>query len=340
VAVVYYIKTRKARILILVFLITLAGLLTHYHFLLFLAFLASATVWILLVERNYRPIIFLSACFLGAMVAFVAIHSNFLDSFVRSQEQAQSFLINALYARIDASIRAFFMVFAPLFNEGTSRLFRYITYVIFVGLAFALVTSIVDIARQEHFRLTKFRGVQWLPTIVTILTWGAIVLLYLSFISPAHAMDARYLMLVTPVLFVSIGQLIDYIIRRYKFAPLLIGFLVVWQLGNGIIYTVKYALQDGQKAAPSDLQTLTPLVLDSTARGILPTILWHVNSERAIYAGSQDELLQNFPPISPDTQTIIYVSNLDYGNSEDKRQALLDRFEIAGFNLGCVDISA
>ena len=45
---------------------------------------------------------------------------------------------------------------------------------------------------------------------------------------------------------------------------------------------------------PAALNSGSPILLDSVARGVLPTILWHVPGSTPVYAATQDDLLRSF----------------------------------------------
>ena len=76
----------------------------------------------------------------------------------------------------------------------------------------------------------------------------------------------------------------------------------------------------------------SPILLDSVARGVLPTVLWHAPGSAPVYAAMQDDLLADFPQIPADVQRLVYVSDLRYGNDASKQGRVLDLLAAQGFD--------
>ena len=79
------------------------------------------------------------------------------------------------------------------------------------------------------------------------------------------------------------------------------------------------------------LDSGSPILLDSVARGVLPTVLWHVPASTPVYAAMQDDLLVGFPQIPADVRRLVYVSDLRYGNDAAKQGRVLAQLAAQGF---------
>jgi hypothetical protein len=74
-------------------------------------------------------------------------------------------------------------------------------------------------------------------------------------------------------------------------------------------------------------------VIDTTARGVLPVILWHVDPEAMVFASQQEVLLDQGLPDLPSSGNVYYISHLGYGNSQAGRENLLQAFSNRGYDV-------
>jgi hypothetical protein len=155
--------------------------------------------------------------------------------------------------------------------------------------------------------------------------------LYIFQISPHHAMGAQYLMAVSPLLFVAGAEAFDNLAGGRRWIPALILALIAYQAAYGGWTTRVDVRTAAAKRLPAALDSGSPILLDSVARGVLPTVLWHVEGSTLVYAAMQDDLLGSFPEIPADVQDLVYVSDLRYGNDADKQQRVLDQLAARGF---------
>jgi len=168
----------------------------------------------------------------------------------------------------------------------------------------------------------------------TLATFVLISALYVLQLSPRHAMGAQYLMVVSPLLFMAGAVLFDRLTLGRRWRPALILALVVYQAAYGGWTTFVQVPTSGAPTtdpATVMLDSGSPILLDSVARGVLPPVLWHVPVWTPVYAAMQDELLGSFPAIPGAVQRLIYVSDLRYGNDSAKQGRVLAQLAAQGF---------
>ena len=145
-------------------------------------------------------------------------------------------------------------------------------------------------------------------------------------------MGAQYLMAVSPLLFMAGAQTFDKLVSGRRWALVLIVALIVCQAAYGG-WTTRVEVR---MAAAERIAFLpdpgSPILLDSVARGVLPTVLWHAPGSAPVYAAMQDDLLAGFPQIPADVQRLVYVSDLRYGNDAGKQGRVLDLLAAQGFD--------
>ncbi|MEM9556127.1 MAG: glycosyltransferase family 39 protein [Acidobacteriota bacterium] len=155
-----------------------------------------------------------------------------------------------------------------------------------------------------------------------------VVGLYLAFLSPQHAMADRYLAFVYPLLTVS------FFAHLPPRAPHLIlaALVCASQLTQGVLETSRHRSlwhERSDALAATGFADGPRILLDSSARGAVPTVLWHASGDALVFAASQDQLLAEpaawLDPIADASvvEDIVYVSDLRYGNSQDQRDQIL-----------------
>ena len=115
-------------------------------------------------------------------------------------------------------------------------------------------------------------------------------------------MGAQYLMAVSPLLFVAGAQAFDKLAGGRRWGSALILALIAYQAAYGGWTTRVEVHTAAAKRPPAALDSGSPILLDSVARGVLPTVLWHVQGSTPVYAAMQDDLLGSFPEIPADVQ--------------------------------------
>ena len=297
----------------------LAGMLVHYHFWL-LALIAIGLVSLQIsLRREWKTLKYLFGASVGSCILFYSLHPGFLLSFQRQSAQSQSFSWVSAAERLTLARYTFWRQFldSSPFEFVFSRLDRFWPY---SGL-FMLILALMIIVR--FFKSPFSKGIRacvfsdkTIPFVSALVCVAVIIALYVSCQSPSHAMGPKYLMLTSPLIAVGIGQLLNYISISGNRTVLVFALvLLVSQVMASLEDTVKfvYANQDVELAG-IDKPSATVL-LDSTARGILPVILWHADPDASVFAGSQETIIQLEKWDFPFDKKLTYISNLSYGNT-------------------------
>ena len=323
----------------LFFIAALLGMLTHYQFLIPLGSTVVVTSGILLRQRRIRETVWIQLICIAAAISFYVIHPAFLSSIAHYRAQAQGFSLDGFRPRIANVVWTLSAVLVPFASFVYSQLKQGIgsyQWPIFSFFALAcLVAGLWSLrgpyaALREKGNLGRFVALRYLPILVGSMCGMAIFVLYFLFISPEHAMSSRYILFITPFLFVALGQFIERLTGHTR-AAVIIG-LLVWQFGGSTFYTSQYVLDEQQAEAAFAQIAETPIVVDSVARGVLPQILWHVSSNNLVYADSQDDLLREFfGRGNPNVKELFYISSLSYGNTKSKQDEILGKFFEDGY---------
>jgi uncharacterized membrane protein len=341
IAALLYFYSRPALISsLLLCLAGAAGLLTHYQFILVILVCGAAAFVQFLLAKNYRPILLLASCLFLTALIFCALNPLFYQSFERQSAQAQPFSWNEVPGRLHKVITAFFEIFIPLrlsliFSDLIIQL-RFMLPVL-VLIASCACLAVVIIKRQLRKNILGWLQLpDSIPAVGTAACFCAIVILYLLCKSPRHAMGVKYLMLVTPILFIVLGQVIEAFYSKYhKFGLIIVLLLLASQLAYGSLTLIRVMRPSKMPAAISLLKDGdTPLVLDSAHRGVLPGILWHAHPDKPVFASRQDSLVKDFP-VLPHATKLMFVSNdiREYGNTPEGRDSLLQCFREQGFTI-------
>jgi hypothetical protein len=308
---------------ILLALATAFGLLTHYHFPLIVVGCGLFALFRLVKRRRRRFLAMCTSVLVGALV-FIALNPGFYDSIKAGRQRAQAFGSEPIGRRVDRTVgryTAFFVDSAslPVSNRRTAA------YGVLIGLA---GLSLFVAGRELLRRLVVGpspgdRGLNSLY-IVYIFLWtaGTNVLLYLTFISPKHAMEPKYPAMVWPF---------------FAFVPVLLlgtfrkmGMVLTVALGVGMLVAgwleVLHVAEFNQRAQePVALfEQARQVVVDNVERPILPRVLWHCPDEMMVFAASPQYLLDRTDAwddvFSPNT---LYVTPPGRGDSNEKRKRII-----------------
>ncbi|MBN1867404.1 glycosyltransferase family 39 protein [Candidatus Sumerlaeota bacterium] len=326
-ALVRFVEGSKRSDYPLLSVVALCGLLTHYQFIVLLGISATAAAILLAVRRNYRRLVGKIVALGISAAAFVAMHPHFLLSFSRQRDQVEPFAWSNLPDRIERCAVAFLNLFAPDTFAWRAVQHRFVPTVALAAVAVAALWCLLGILRSlsRHRPLTP-----WLPVVVFFSTLAAIWTLYVFQRLPGHAMQTKYLMLFSPTAYLVVGQVLDCPIRWRRAVWVAVGVLVVGQAAISCRTTRQFVKSSRVECA--ELREVTaPLVVDTAARGILPVVLWHVQDDVPVYAESQKALLVRLPDKIEALPGFLYVSDLRYENSADKREAILKKFAEKGY---------
>lgn len=316
-------------------LLSALGLLTHYHFALLLMILGIVAGIQLLHTKAWRPFILMALALCSAGVIFYALHPTFHMSVVRQAGQAGAFAWAEVPSRLRTFIRVLLEIFLPhryafVLVNLASRLWLPL---LVAGMAGGVVL-LVMLRRQSPGMLTSFLcKADSLPLLGGTISTAAIGALYVSCMSPRHAMGAKYLMLSSPLLFVVLAQSITVTTRKRLACGAAVSFLLLAsQAAYGGLSIIRVVERERPPHADPLLTADSRLVLDSVARGVLPTILWHAHPSTRVLAGWQEALLNKVSD-EPLDGVILYVSDLRYGNTAEGRQAVLRALADRGYGM-------
>lgn len=302
---------------LLVFFSSMLGLLTHYHFALLMTIFGFISGLHLLINKDKKAFLWIMLALGLSVLALIIIHPNFYMSFDRQVSQTQSFYLTGVFRRL------------YIFAESTISIL-WPVMIGFILLIYHYRSRIISIF-FDHWHEVKI-----LPFTIGALTIAVIGILYISFLSPHHAMGGKYLILATPLLFVSLGQMLNLVItERYRFGFFVIFGLLLIQVCLSIFSTKLFLEKQLYLSLRTDLSIFSnnSLILDSVARGVLPRILWHVPPFMPVWAGYQDTLQKMLMKNQNLSENILYVSNLSYGgNTLEGRYAVLKIFDTKGYN--------
>lgn len=333
---ILYLKKHSLSNLVLLYVSALAGLLTHYYFMIELGVVSVLAALLQMKYRNWRSIVVMILSLVTSFLTFIIVHPLFLNSFDRNRLQTQVFSPEEMPFRIARSIFSIIELIAPsdiIVSIGEEMIKYWQLPVVVIGVS-GLTVLLLKRGKWKYW-LGKIRfDVQWLPLWISTTTILILWMFYIFQFSPRHAMRGKYLVTATPILFMLLAQLIDNLKGlKVRWYPLLVVLLLGYQATHGIYTTTSYIQQKQNETIPVALKQKPPIILDTTARGILPRILWSIDPSTPVYAASQDALLNHFPGDIFDTDRILYVSVLEYDNTSKKQGAILKRFEAGGLSI-------
>jgi hypothetical protein len=316
-------------------LLSAVGLLTHYHFALLLMILGIVAGRQLRHAKAWRPFVLMSLALCSASLIFFALHPTFYMSFMRQAGQAQAFAWAEVPSRLRTFIRILLEIFLPhrYAFALVDVVFRLWLLLLVAGMA-GVIVLLVMLRRQSPKMLTGFLcKADSLPLLGGTITTAAIGALYVSCMSPRHAMGAKYLMLSSPLLFVVLAQSLTVTTRKRLVCGAAASFvLLASQATYGSLSIIRVLERERPPHTNPLLTADSRLVLDSVARGVLPTILWHAHPSTQVLAGSQEALPKRLSG-EPLEGVILYVSDLRYGNTTEGRQAVLRAFADRGYRM-------
>ncbi len=341
VSLLYFLSHPSWRRTVLLFASITAGVLVHYHFPLLLGACLAVASLSNIGKKAWRTLVWLGASLCSASILFFAVHPTFYVSLIRQQDQTQPFSWADVPTRASRCIYTLLENFVPhryVYFLGP-LLARYWLMVLIAVIIALLIAAFLMRGKIMQFRIRRLSGIEYLPTIGLSLSIGALWVLYLSFLSPRHAMGPKYLMLVSPLLFVVVGQLFEgFRNRRPSLAAILTILLLVWQTAYGTLGTVHFIREAKKRGTPPRIleTSRTPVILDSVARGVLSTIIWHVHPETPVFASRQNQLGSHFSELVAH-DVLFYVSDDRYGNTAEGKRVVLRSFADRGYEIDLLE---
>lgn len=320
------------------------GIATHYHFAIVLF---GILVWVMVdsaMLRDARPALVAGFAAIAGSLLFWVMHPDFLASFKGlEQALAQASGSGDFLRRVERAITSVATYFLPpsLIEWGLAEaesLHQRVRVLIIFGVG--LLTALLVALRAKHRKSTPGaavavnttqRSTRFEVAMLFLGVWvtGAIVYLYLTGESPAHAMGPRYLAAAWPFLaFLPVALL-----RRFD-SRIATVVVIAWSLG------VFLPVHMDRLAEPLPTATMREsvygaerIVIDSVERGILPRILVDTDPESRIFAANQpvlfDRAAEWIDVLEPGD---IVVSSPMYAANPDGRQIieslLLERYTV------------
>ncbi len=305
---------------------TAAGALTHYNFSIIILG-CSLLLVVKLVKINKRRLTAGLVSMASGLILFFLIHPHFINSIKIQAAQAQAFR----YAEIIPRLKAIVLTFGTFFWHGMPFIYKYSPSIMYryvypllmisllVGLSVIYFKKRPDMA--DHFRKTDFTGYYVLYFFLWIA--GVIVISYISFFSPLHAMGPRYLVMAWPF-FAFLPVLIIRFFGRFK-VILFISLCFLQTLFGSMDMLYLNSPESKKLDQIALLESSDMVLVDNVRRGVLPGIFWHIPDDKLMFAADQHHLLDH----SEIWQTKLgpksaYVSVLLYGNSMQQQQEILD----------------
>jgi hypothetical protein len=328
-AVLRFLHQPTKRSFFILFPAAALGMLSHYHFFLLPLCVGFVILLSAIKQKTLRMVILYALALIAAFALFVVLHPSFMTSFSRQAIQAQPFSWLSASARIQTSLRSILMLFmSSKFATNLANLFFKHTV-----LLWTVVIIILFIIRKRlHIHESNIlTNPKIIPSFCMLLCLSLILLLYISCRSPKHAMGTKYLMLISPLLFISIGQAISFLFKYYRRTTIfLAAAFLVSQTTYGIHSTIKLKEYKQRTGLPPQIARQTPIVIDTEARGIVPAVLWHVHPNTPVYVANQSSMLTDSQPDLTQYKEVLYISVLRYQNTSFKRNSLMRSFEKQG----------
>jgi hypothetical protein len=161
----------------------------------------------------------------------------------------------------------------------------------------------------------------WSLLVITAMLGGATAVLYVSMVSPRHATTWRHLAMLWPLLAVLVASLLWQRAFGRGLASVLCVALVAASL-SGI-------RSDRRVEWPAVVpDPRRPVLLDRSAHGVLPRVLWYATPGTRVFAAKQSYLLDH-PAEWLDTlgdEPIYAATAIQFGTTQEARDRLLALF--------------
>jgi len=266
----------------LVTALTAAGALTYYYFALIVAGGGIFAIFRLGRANRKRLLQIFGALICGYAIFFL-LHPHFYRSFMNESLMRGDFSSENLITRVEnifASFRFFFM--NPLAIKPLG-------YILFAALTIWLI---IALRRQglklfHDIRRADFSGLQ----ILFFFFWiaGIQIVLYLTYVSPSHAMNPKYLSMAWP--FFAFMPILILRLFRSHLAPLAILFCIAIAISG--IHGLR-GFNDFTANQPDPTATLAKaraIVVDNVSMGYLPRVLCKAADEQMVFAMHPADIL-------------------------------------------------
>ncbi|MBN2536275.1 MAG: glycosyltransferase family 39 protein [Spirochaetales bacterium] len=264
------------------------GMLTFYYF---VFIIAGCGIWILLKCRKdkRKKIVQSIVILLCSLFCFYIIHPECFKHLEKiSQIREGNWGLKEFFFRLGA-IGVFFSPHRFLLGIRNKTSIMFILSLLFLIL-FVTFISLIVIKRKSLMAYLNKTGSEK-KYLIFILLWIFLynILLYISFITPEHAMTGRYLSIINPL----IALLIVMFVSKKKVLNLI--FIIV--ISTGIISILAESFfgmyLKGFKVDYYKKNTHF-IILDNIERGYLPRFLWYMPENIFLIAATEEELINSF----------------------------------------------
>jgi hypothetical protein len=154
--------------------------------------------------------------------------------------------------------------------------------------------------------------------LAALVTLTASLLLYLTFVSPVHAMGGRYLATTLPFA-VFVPALLARGFAKGTATVLLAGACAI------LLAATLLTSGDMRSSAPAVLEQADRVVLDNPRRGVAPRYLIHIDEGAELFVATQEALLADpnawTKPLEPGD---VYVGHVEYEATAEDRIAIIE----------------
>jgi hypothetical protein len=327
--------------------VTAAGILSHYQFLLIVLPIGCLVLAATLVRRNIGTLAAgLASIVSGCLIAFV-LHPRFYLSFQTARENAESLDVLGLFHRIPVVLAGFGGFFTAILQRLTDaasilgsgdagdlgpkaliQVLGWTEWALIGATALLLTLLVISAAVRVGKTRTRqdFREFFFSPTGYA-LTFGmgmagTIVLGYLTYLFPDHAMRERHLSIVWP--FVALWLV--FLLRFCGSRRLCIAILIVFMALSSVSFSAHVHYVNSLRENPEELLiTADRIVFDTVERGTLLPVMWHIPNDSFVYVDRQWNLPREahswMDRLDHDS---LFVSVLRYGGTMEGREQILD----------------
>ncbi|UCE66072.1 MAG: glycosyltransferase family 39 protein [Candidatus Zixiibacteriota bacterium] len=303
-----------------------AGALTHYHFAIVILGCGLFMAYKLIrVKRRQLFIALLSMA--AGLVIFYLMHPHFLLSIQYQMAENQPFQFSEIIPRFKVMLAAFGTFFwqgmPAIYLFPPSIIFNYIYPLLLILVIFFLSVLYIKSRSNNHRLPHESDRTGYYVLYFFLWTAGIIILSYIFFLSPAHAMGPKYLSVAWPF-FAFVPVLLIRIFGRFKTSLMVILILTQIFFGSLDMFYMNYP--DNKRPEPVFwLKDSEILLVDNVARGVLPGIVWHVPDDKLIFAADQGYLLENIDEWKSGLmENGLYLSILLYGNTLRRQREIQD----------------
>lgn len=292
IAVLHASDRRSALSVLALVMIGAAALLTHYHVALIGLAAGGVVAWHR--RESKATLITLAGAGTASLAIALFVHPWLATAVGRSGDGEGSLLDFVSRSAITAAAVPRLLLPDGLVPDEPSR-------------SLLIVLAVLGAALVAAFVIWRRRQVGTLPLAAKagIVAIGMIAMLFLAGFSPPHSMGPRYTLLASPLIFAGLaGMASSALDHRHR----LLGLVVVLFALGGIVR----AAQPMYPLAP--LPSGAAIVLDTSARGVLPRVVWTADPTMPVLAGrsSRLELVLRREPLPADLLLVLTIESSEH----------------------------